>query len=44
MDYALALDYFSWNYLEDDVKYRLLCENRSPGQAIQLGSACDGIL
>ena len=26
MDYALALDYFSRTYLEDDVKYRLLCE------------------
>lgn len=26
MDYALALDYFSRTYLEDEVKYRLLCE------------------
>lgn len=26
LDYALALDYFSWTYLEDEVKYRLLCE------------------
>jgi len=26
MDYALALDYFTWTYLEDEVKYRLLCE------------------
>jgi glycosyltransferase involved in cell wall biosynthesis len=26
LDYALALDYFTWTYLEDEVKYRLLCE------------------
>jgi len=26
LDYALALDYFTWTYLEDQVKYRLLCE------------------
>jgi len=26
MDYALAMDYFAWTYLEDEVKYRLLCE------------------
>lgn len=26
MDYALALDYFSRTYLEDEVKYRMLCE------------------
>ncbi len=26
MDYALAMDYFTWTYLEDEVKYRLLCE------------------
>ncbi|MDM7913334.1 MAG: glycogen synthase, partial [Methanotrichaceae archaeon] len=26
MDYALAIDYFTWTYLEDEVKYRLLCE------------------
>lgn len=26
LDYALAMDYFTWTYLEDDVKYRLLCE------------------
>jgi glycosyltransferase involved in cell wall biosynthesis len=25
-DYALGLDYFTWTYLEDKVKYRLLCE------------------
>lgn len=25
-DYALGLDYFTWTYLEDEVKYRLLCE------------------
>jgi glycosyltransferase involved in cell wall biosynthesis len=26
MDYALAMDYFTWTYVEDEVKYRLLCE------------------
>jgi len=26
LDYALAMDYFSWTYLDDEVKYRLLCE------------------
>ena len=26
LDYALVLDYFTWTYLEDQVKYRLLCE------------------
>jgi glycosyltransferase involved in cell wall biosynthesis len=26
MDYALAMDYFTWTYLEDEVKYSLLCE------------------
>jgi glycosyltransferase involved in cell wall biosynthesis len=26
MDYALAMDYFTWTYLDDEVKYRLLCE------------------
>jgi len=26
MDYALSMDYFTWTYLEDEVKYRLLCE------------------
>ena len=26
LDYALALDYFTWIYLDDEVKYRLLCE------------------
>lgn len=26
LDYALAMDYFTWTYLEDQVKYRLLCE------------------
>ncbi len=26
MDYALAMDYFASTYLEDEVKYRLLCE------------------
>lgn len=26
IDYALAKDYFTWTYLEDEVKYRLLCE------------------
>jgi len=26
LDYALAIDYFTWTYLEDEVKYRLLCE------------------
>ena len=26
VDYALAMDYFTWTYLEDEVKYRLLCE------------------
>ena len=26
MDYALAMDYFTWTYLEDQVKYSLLCE------------------
>ncbi|HUI40308.1 MAG TPA: glycogen synthase, partial [Methanothrix sp.] len=26
IDYALAMDYFAWTYLEDEVKYRLLCE------------------
>ena len=26
LDYALALDYFTWTYLDDEVKYRLLCE------------------
>ncbi len=26
MDYALTLDYFARTYLEDEVKYRLLCE------------------
>jgi len=26
LDYALAMDYFTWTYLEDEVKYRLLCE------------------
>ncbi|VVB68576.1 Glycogen synthase [uncultured archaeon] len=26
LDYALAMDYFAWTYLEDEVKYRLLCE------------------
>jgi hypothetical protein len=26
MDYALAMDYFAWTYMEDEVKYRLLCE------------------
>ncbi len=26
MDYALAMDYFTWTYMEDEVKYRLLSE------------------
>jgi glycosyltransferase involved in cell wall biosynthesis len=26
LDYALALDYFTGTYLDDEVKYRLLCE------------------
>jgi len=26
LDYAIALDYFTWTYVEDQVKYRLLCE------------------
>jgi hypothetical protein len=26
LDYALAMDYFAWTYLDDEVKYRLLCE------------------
>jgi glycosyltransferase involved in cell wall biosynthesis len=26
LDYALAMDYFTWTYLEDEVKYRMLCE------------------
>jgi glycosyltransferase involved in cell wall biosynthesis len=26
VDYALAMDYFASTYLEDEVKYRLLCE------------------
>lgn len=26
LDYALALDYFTWTYINDQVKYRLLCE------------------
>lgn len=26
IDYSLAMDYFTWTYLEDEVKYRLLCE------------------
>ncbi len=26
LDYALAMDYFTWTYLDDEVKYRLLCE------------------
>ncbi|OPX78726.1 MAG: Glycogen synthase [Methanosaeta sp. PtaB.Bin039] len=26
IDYALAMDYFTWTYLDDQVKYRLLCE------------------
>jgi glycosyltransferase involved in cell wall biosynthesis len=26
MDYALAMDYFTWTYLEDEVKFSLLCE------------------
>lgn len=26
LDYALAMDYFTWTYIEDEVKYRLLCE------------------
>ncbi len=26
LDYALAMDYFTWTYLDDQVKYRLLCE------------------
>lgn len=26
LDYALALEYFTWTYLDDEVKYRLLCE------------------
>lgn len=26
LDYALAMDYFAWTYLDDQVKYRLLCE------------------
>jgi len=26
LDYALAMDYFTWTYLEDEVKYRLLCD------------------
>jgi glycosyltransferase involved in cell wall biosynthesis len=26
LDYALAMDYFTWTFLEDEVKYRLLCE------------------
>jgi glycosyltransferase involved in cell wall biosynthesis len=26
IDYSLALDYFTWTYIEDEVKYRLLCE------------------
>ncbi|NYT02969.1 MAG: glycogen synthase [Methanosarcinales archaeon] len=26
LDYALAMDYFTWNYINDQVKYRLLCE------------------
>jgi glycosyltransferase involved in cell wall biosynthesis len=26
IDYALAMDYFAWTYVEDEVKYRLLCE------------------
>jgi len=26
MDYALAMDYFTWTFVEDEVKYRLLCE------------------
>jgi glycosyltransferase involved in cell wall biosynthesis len=26
IDYSLAMDYFTWTYIEDEVKYRLLCE------------------
>jgi glycosyltransferase involved in cell wall biosynthesis len=26
LDYALATDYFTWTYVDDQVKYRLLCE------------------
>ncbi len=26
LDYALAMEYFIWTYSEDEVKYRLLCE------------------
>lgn len=26
IDYSLAMDYFTWTYLEDEVKYHLLCE------------------
>jgi glycosyltransferase involved in cell wall biosynthesis len=26
LDYALAMDYFTWAYIEDTVKYKLLCE------------------
>ncbi|MCJ7445079.1 MAG: glycogen synthase [Methanotrichaceae archaeon] len=26
IDYSLAMDYFAWTYIEDEVKYRLLCE------------------
>jgi len=26
LDYALAMDYFTWTYMEDEVKYTLLCE------------------
>jgi glycosyltransferase involved in cell wall biosynthesis len=26
LDYALAMDYFTWTCVEDQVKYRLLCE------------------
>jgi glycosyltransferase involved in cell wall biosynthesis len=26
LDYALAMDYFTWTYMEDTVKYKLLCE------------------
>lgn len=36
LDYALAMDYFTWTYLDDQVKYRLLCEE-SYALARQMG-------
>ena len=37
VDYALAMDYFTWTYLEDEVKYRLLLRRVVfLGQAVQL--------